>query len=671
MFGVDGVLWVGVDESGGFIIQDGGILNSNGNNKVGNNNNCTGTLIIEAGGTVNANGGWMMIAGSSLVTGVVEVSGTLNTEGHLWMATGAGSTATMDIYGGGVVTVGENIGLGTVAPADATNTGGPATINVHDGGLLTLDHWHNTGSIRDGSVLNINGTGIVTVGGNRVDAVNAYAGLGKITGNGIAGNVEATYDADADTTTLALPGGLMGAWPVNITVKAGAVELSWTNLAPDNPADPVYVDVWFGTDPNKLSLLYELKVDAGEDANSVTVSAPVIGDPPTTYFWQVDSYILGPGHINDANMIEGKAWSFDVTSDLPPAVVDAGLNLITWIGKLTPINATVVDDSPPEEVTIAWSADPAEGVGFSATDVEAPNVTFAPRRTVVKEIQHNDYDAEEHINAQTPDTDNPYGTVEIRSSDLELGSEGNGGLDWQVIAVQYDTLGIPQGANILSAKITFQIDNSGEGAGRSNDFTILAEAADDAVLLNSDPNITGRARSAASVAWAPAAEPAQGSKLDTPDITALIQEVVNQAGWSEDNRLTLMIYPDVYLALPDPSTGGDTPVQEIEFEASDGDDSATLSVRYELPEGYTPASGVETYTLTLAVHDEINTTPVESTMTIDVYENPCYAAIAAGEGADYIADSNEDCIINLADLAAMIAPYWADDYALTVPVPGP
>ena len=220
--------------------------------------------------------------------------------------------------------------------------------------------------------------------------------------------------------------------------------------------------------------------------------------------------------------------------------------------------------------------------------------------TVTRNIQVEYDDAEEYLNTLYPpdDPDNydySQGLGWLDSSDLELGSEGDGGLGWQVIAVQYDQLGIPQGATINSAKLTFTVDNSG-AAGTSNDFTILAEAADNASVFawHEDPkwpgyaaldryDITNRARTAASVPWAPAAAPAQGSTLDTPDISALIQEVVDQAGWSDNNRLTLMIYPDVYLALPDPTTGGSTTVQEIEFEAGPGSDSATLTVEW-IPE---------------------------------------------------------------------------------------
>ena len=87
---------------------------------------------------------------------------------------------------------------------DEFSYGGDATVTVNDGGLLNLHHWSNALSIQDGSVLNILGSGVVTVGGNRVNAANDYAGIGKITGDG-GSAISATYDAGLDITTIVVP----------------------------------------------------------------------------------------------------------------------------------------------------------------------------------------------------------------------------------------------------------------------------------------------------------------------------------------------------------------------------------------------------------------------------------------------------------------------------------
>ncbi len=202
---------------------------------------------------------------------------------------------------------------------------------------------------------------------------------------------------------------------------------------------------------------------------------------------------------------------------------------------------------------------------------------------VTREIQVDLDDAEEYLNTEAVHGWGggwAEGNVDLTSSDLEVGDDDGGGLFWQVCAVQYDQLGIPQGAIINSAKLTLQVDEDGIPYD-SNDFTILAEAADNASVFTTDLyNITTRARSLASVGWNPPTAAAIGEKVDTPDLTSLIQEVVNRPGWSDNNRLTLMIYPDAYLALPDPATGGWTTVSANFYEAGPGSDSATLTVDF-------------------------------------------------------------------------------------------
>jgi len=72
-------------------------------------------------------------------------------------------------------------------------------------------------------------------------------------------------------------------------------------------------------------------------------------------------------------------------------------------------------------------------------------------------------------------------------------------------------------------------------------------------------------------------------------------------------------------------------------------------------------------TLTLAVTLE-GKDPVKDTMTIDVYDDACLAAKAAGLAAIDPTDFDGNCITNFADFAVM-ATTWLDDYTLTAPEP--
>jgi len=180
------------------------------------------------------------------------------------------------------------------------------------------------------------------------------------------------------------------------TVTTGNVDLSWTNAEPNSPSDSVYVDVWFGTEPNETHPGYDMTkvVTAGQDTTNVQVSAPTEG----TYYWQVNSYIYGADLINEPNMIAGSLWSFNAVADAPPSsvVIDTP-DMITWSGEPVSLDATVVDDGA-SALTYAWSANPSEGVVFvPSAAVEDPTVTI------------------------TKDTDNPS----IVTLTLAVNDEGN------------------------------------------------------------------------------------------------------------------------------------------------------------------------------------------------------------------------------------------------------
>jgi hypothetical protein len=150
------------------------------------------------------------------------------------------------------------------------------------------------------------------------------------------------------------------------------LELSWTNRDPNKPGDPVWVDVWFGTEPNETDPAHDwdLIVDAVEDANSVTVDPNVLG----TYYWQVNWYIYGSP---TGDPLEGVMVRFHVATDVPVSA-DAGNDWVTWSGTTGKIqlDASVVDDGV-SDVIIGWSADPDDGVVFDPNEfVEDPTVTI-------------------------------------------------------------------------------------------------------------------------------------------------------------------------------------------------------------------------------------------------------------------------------------------------------
>ena len=154
-----------------------------------------GVIRVLDGGILNTRtDGWSSIGWNNVANLIVESGGTFNFGNHAWIGFNPGAAGTVDVYG--TVTVAQMFGLGW--------NGGDGFVNVYSGGLLALSNIHGDGetSIKQNSLLNIMGTGIVTLPGNFMGVIGNYADNGLIAGNGILGNVEATYDSDLDLTSV-------------------------------------------------------------------------------------------------------------------------------------------------------------------------------------------------------------------------------------------------------------------------------------------------------------------------------------------------------------------------------------------------------------------------------------------------------------------------------------
>ncbi|MCB9290593.1 MAG: metallophosphoesterase [Lewinellaceae bacterium] len=131
------------------------------------------------------------------------------------------------------------------------------------------------------------------------------------------------------------------------------------------------------------------------------------------------------------------------------------------------------------------------------------------------------------------------GAVSLTSSDLELTEDAGP----QTVGMRFTGLNIPQGATILNAYIQFTTDENGNT--NPCNLTIYGEAADDAQPFSDiDFNISSRQRTAASVGWIPPdwlsigdAGPGQ----QTPDLSSLLQEIVNRSGYTSNSAIVLLI----------------------------------------------------------------------------------------------------------------------------------
>jgi len=117
-----------------------------------------------------------------------------------------------------------------------------------------------------------------------------------------------------------------------------------------------------------------------------------------------------------------------------------------------------------------------------------------------------------------------------------------------------------------------------------------------------------------------------------------------------------------YLWTAEPNGIGDPNLDVVITGADQEDASVTITKT-------APTGDATVVTMTLAVTLE-GKDPVTDTMTIDVYDDACLAAIDLGLAVIDPTDLDENCITNFEDIAVM-ATTWLVDYTLTEPVAKP
>jgi hypothetical protein len=137
------------------------------------------------------------------------------------------------------------------------------------------------------------------------------------------------------------------------------------------------------------------------------------------------------------------------------------------------------------------------------------------------------------------------GIVNLTSMVMNLAAGGGWrGFRWQ-------NVDIAQGTTITSAAFSPYFEySSNSGVG-----TIYGEADDNAATFTTaSKSVGGRAKTTHSVSWDTSGVTATGFQ-GSPDLTAIIQEIINRPGWQSGNALALLVsagspfvldYSDIY-----------------------------------------------------------------------------------------------------------------------------
>jgi uncharacterized protein YjiK len=239
-------------------------------------------------------------------------------------------------------------------------------------------------------------------------------------------------------------------------------------------------------------------------------------------------------------------------------VVSAGPDLDVILPAQATLNGTVTDDGQPTPPTLTrtWSKVSGPGtVTFSNPNAAVTQASFSIEGTYVLQLSASDGALTR--TDQTIVTVWPAGTILRRiatgADDAEEAAGGNvsrsgndlelvysGGI--QTVGLRFPSLAIPQGATILGAGIQFQAD---ETQSEATSLTIRAQAGGTtAAFSNTTFDVSSRPRTTASVSWSPAPWSTigeAGANQHTPDIKAVIQEIVSRPDWVSGSSIVILI----------------------------------------------------------------------------------------------------------------------------------
>jgi len=109
----------------------------------------------------------------------------------------------------------------------------------------------------------------------------------------------------------------------------------------------------------------------------------------------------------------------------------------------------------------------------------------------------------------------------------------------QEVGVRFRNVAIPQGSTIESVKLVFTVD---ESEIEDTDLNIYGHDIDNSPEFSySYYDITGRTKTNHYVQWNNVPAPSVGESLVSPDISSVVQEIVDRSGWSSGNSMTFII----------------------------------------------------------------------------------------------------------------------------------
>ena len=124
----------------------------------------------------------------------------------------------------------------------------------------------------------------------------------------------------------------------------------------------------------------------------------------------------------------------------------------------------------------------------------------------------------------------------IFDDDLDMEWEGDDNNQVMTTFLRFENVAIPQGATIDSVRLNLYAH---EDEADPVYITIYAEGADNSAAFVDTELYSQRTKTTANVAWDITQNWTMWQPYQSPDLKLVVQEVINRAGWSSGNALTL------------------------------------------------------------------------------------------------------------------------------------
>lgn len=226
--------------------------------------------------------------------------------------------------------------------------------------------------------------------------------------------------------------------------------------------------------------------------------------------------------------------------------------------------------------------------------------TTCKKTTLTRQITSSSDDAQEDDGTSAAMTTNK--TLSLAATVTTTRSGGRRGTTTTTgvaskIGLRFNNVVIPQGSTIQSAYLQFQANGSDSS---TVNLTIYGQAADNPTTFTAtDESVNGRARTTQSVSWSGVSSWNSGTAYQSPDITTIVQALVNRTGWAPGNSMAFILTGDSALnirrAYSFDGSSGNAPKLVINY-IDNGTATSTYTVKDRLieivdslsPGGYTP-----------------------------------------------------------------------------------